>query len=437
LSARARELVASINGRAVGVLRERANLWSFEYELDWIDADNGYDLAPSLPRKLRSVHDGATERPVQWFFDNLLPEEQARDALSREAKIESADSFGLLSYYGRESAGAITLMPPGEGQPKPDYLPLSDAELHKRIRNRAKQPLAASAPKKMSNAGAQDKLAVVVRDGKLFHPVGSAPSTHLLKPDLIDRENWPNTVANEYFVMRLAAELGVSVPRVDIRFVPDPIYLIERFDRTTTEQGVQRLHIVDACQLLGVDRTFKYQNADVQTLTTCLSLCNNPAQSRQQILAWTLFNLLVGNADAHLKNISFHVGPHGITIAPFYDLVSTESYRAGAESDPRWPNRELTMRIGDVGTFAAVDRNAFEQFAGALGVTRRAADRLMSDFAERIEIAASALYKEFEQLTIPDEMRAGQLMTLRTIRKIIIQEMAAKFRLGKPMKKGR
>ena len=44
--------------------------------------------------------DGATQRPVQWDFDNLLPEEGQRSLLAADATIDTADAFGLLAYSG-------------------------------------------------------------------------------------------------------------------------------------------------------------------------------------------------------------------------------------------------------------------------------------------------------------------------------------------------
>lgn len=109
-----RELLASINGVEVGRLRDQANLWSFQYSSEWLASRDAFDLAPSLPRQKDAIVDGATDRPVQWFFDNLLPEEQAREVLAKEAKVANSDAFGLLAYYGKESAGAITLLAPQE-----------------------------------------------------------------------------------------------------------------------------------------------------------------------------------------------------------------------------------------------------------------------------------------------------------------------------------
>lgn len=420
-----RELVATINGRPVGRLLEQANLWSFEYADEWIES--GFDLSPHLRRAAGRIDDGASERPVQWFFDNLLPEEQARELLAKDAKLPGADAFALLAHYGRESAGAITLRAPGDAVGRSGFEPLTDADLSERIARLPQQGLAAGAPKEMSNAGAQHKLSVCLREGALYLPMGETPSTHLLKPDHLDRDEYPHSVANEYFVMRLAARMGLPVPSVHIRFVPQAVYLIDRFDRVTSGDEVTRLHIIDACQLLNIDRTFKYRQATADTLVKIIGYCTNRARARQDLAAWVLFNALTGNGDAHLKNLSFHVDTKGVQLAPFYDLVSTESYRAAAGNEPRWPHRDLSTLMGQAQTFEQVSLEQFLAFADALGATRTAAKRLVSQFASGIEAAAKQLYDEFEALAVPADARAGQLHVLRGIREVVIREMVAKL----------
>ena len=416
MNAAMRELIASINGVEVGRLRDHANIWSFEYAPDWIASRDAFDLAPNLPRQQGRIVDGASERPVQWFFDNLLPEEQVREVFAKEAKLAATDAFGLLEYYGRESAGAITLLAADDAATSESgYRPLTNATLHERIAKLPRQSLAADAPKRMSNAGAQHKLAICIRDGELFEPLGSTPSTHLLKPDHVDKESWPSSVANEYFVMQLAARLGLQVPPVQIRYVPDPVYIIERFDRQARGEETHRLHIIDACQALGLDRTFKYQQATVENLRRCIDLCTNRARARQSLLEWVLFNILTGNGDAHLKNLSFRVHPDGLELAPFYDLVSTESYHAEPESRPRWPQCDLSIQIGDARLFADVTRQRFAVFADQLGANPRAVGRLLEEFVTTIEPASE---------NVPQAIvRADQLRVLRTIRHVVIRDM--------------
>jgi serine/threonine-protein kinase HipA len=60
----------------------------------------------------------------------------------------------------------------------------------------------------------------------------------------------------------------------------------------------------------------------------------------RDVLNWVLFQLLIGNSDAHGKNISFFVAPQGIDLAPAYDLVCLDMY--ADEYD-----RDLSMAIGD------------------------------------------------------------------------------------------
>src|SRR3546814_6367185 len=191
--------------------------------------------------------------------------------MATDAGIRAADAFGLLSYYGSESAGSLTLLPPGTSTAPGRTVALSDAELSARIRALPQHSLAAGAQKCMSLAGAQPKLAVILRDGQLLQPVGSEPSTHILKPDHPDPD-YPHSAVNEWFVMRLARRMGLAVPDVSRRYVPEPLYLIERFDRSLGPAGVQRLPAIDACQLLQLDRQFKYQPGSTQVLANIANL---------------------------------------------------------------------------------------------------------------------------------------------------------------------
>jgi serine/threonine-protein kinase HipA len=118
---------------------------------------------------------------VQWYFDNLLPEENLREAISKEADIRGDDAFALLEYLGAESAGSLVLLPPDRTETGRGGLQaLSDNQLCERIRNLSRATLSSGAPKRMSAAGAQNKLLVVYKDNELYEPVGSEPSLPIL-----------------------------------------------------------------------------------------------------------------------------------------------------------------------------------------------------------------------------------------------------------------
>src|SRR5690606_35843334 len=103
------------------------------------------------------------------------------------------------------------------------------------------------------------------------------------------------------------------------RYVPEPVYLIQRFDRQRSANGWHRIHSIDACQLLGLDKTYKYLASSVERLAELADRCLVPVVARRTLFQWLAFNALVGNTDAHLKNISFLVRPEGVQLAPFFD----------------------------------------------------------------------------------------------------------------------
>lgn len=427
---RDRSLTVWIAQRRVGLLVEDAGLWRFDYDPAWLQADDGFDLSPALARAQGSIVDGASQRPVQWFFDNLLPEEAARTLLAREARVSGEDAFALLAHYGAESAGALTMLVEGEAPTTGGLRPLDNATLHDRITRLPHASLAADAPKRMSLAGAQHKLAVVVRDGQLFEPVGNTPSTHILKPDHRDTGEYPHSVANEWFVMRLAARVGLHVPAIELRQVPDPVYLIERFDRDTTDGVVRRRHAIDACQLLGLDRLFKYRAADMSALTRIVGACRSRALTRQALYRWLVFNLLVGNHDAHLKNLSFLVDSNGIALAPHYDLLCTVLYGSG--DDPvRWSDAGLPVVLEGIESYRQLSRADLLAAGQSLGLGRDAAARMLDVQLQQLPAAAEQLYAELEYAAnagAPGALHAGELRLLRQIRHMVIADMSARLR---------
>lgn len=410
-----RQLRVWLNDRPVGLLREQDNLWQFAYEPSWLAATDSFDLAPQLPRASSEIHDGASLRPVQWFFDNLLPEEQARSLLAQDARVDQADAFALLAYYGAESAGALTLLAPERTMPAGGLQALPREELARRIDNLPRVSLGQAAPKRMSLAGAQHKLALILRDGELYEPQGQEPSTHILKPDHPEREHYPHSAANEWFVMRLAAAVKLPVPDVELLQVPHSVYLVQRFDRQVSDGRLQRRHVLDACQLLSLDRSYKYRMATLETLQRLVELCRSKALSRQILLRWALFNALLGNNDAHLKNLSFFVGARGVELAPHYDLLSTSVYTR----DNGWGSAALSWRMGDARRFAELRRADVLAFGEVLGLPASVTTRQLDSLRSKLPEAADQLL----DVALQQGLSAGEMRLLRQIRHGVMADM--------------
>jgi len=433
-----------INDQRVGQLAEQNNLWSFKYAQDWVNLPESFDLSPALSRMQLLHQDGATNRPVQWYFDNLLPEENMRTILAGEAKLPSEDAFGLLAYFGRESAGSLVLLMPEDlTLQEQGLVPLSFPELSERIVNLPHASISQNAPKKMSLAGAQHKLLIVLQGEALFEPLANTPSTHILKPNHQDPA-YSASVMNEYFTMKLARAAGLDVPNVYRLYVPQPVYVVERFDRVVSElEPIRRLHIIDSCQLLNKSREFKYYGANLSALALAINQCRNKAVARLAIYRWLVFNLLVGNGDNHLKNLSFLVNASGVNIAKAYDLLSIAVYdtRTFAHEKAAWPNTALALPIGNTTTFSAVTREEVLGAGIALGLSRKTAERELDrqlvsllPEADRLIAEVENGFKKFE-LEYSDEPSvattlASERQVLRAIRYVILADMVVQLKSG-------
>lgn len=430
-----RRLNVWVNGALVGAIREHNGLWAFAYTPQWLESPDRFALCPTLPLRAEEHIDLATSRPVQWFFDNLLPEEGQRRLLANASGASVEDAFALLAFYGAESAGSLTLLPP-EGSPAPGgeaFLP-TDA-LAERIARMPQIPLAHDAPKKMSLAGAQHKIAVIYRDGELYEPLGSTPSTHILKPDH-PSEDWAHSVINEWFVMRLAGRVGLPVPEVLRLYVPQPVYLVKRFDREQQAQQWARRHCLDACQVLGLAREFKYSAGSIARLAELAELSSPAALARLSLFEWLVFNVLTGNEDAHLKNLSYLVFGGRNQLAPFYDLVCTAVYGTRAFGKESWPQQaNLAWPVMGVEHLERMNQGLLIEAGVALGIRPATAKQRLQNLLARVEEQAGRLLVETEQenadlLRDSPELApvlAGEMRLLRAIVSIVIAEMVKRL----------
>ncbi|HRL95225.1 MAG: HipA domain-containing protein [Pseudomonas sp.] len=433
-----RSLNVWINQAQVGVLRESNGLWAFCYSKQWLAAPLAHPLCPLLPLQAEEHFDGATTRPVQWYFDNLLPEEGQRHLIAKAAGAAIEDAFALLQHFGAESAGSLTLLPPGQEPEHGSMQVLPNTELSKRILAMPKIPLAEQAAKKMSLAGAQHKVAIIYKDDQLFEPTGSEPSTHILKPDHPE-DAWPHTVINEWFVMKLAERVGLPVPRVQRLYIPEPIYLIERFDRVQREHGWERLHCIDACQLHGLSREFKYSAGSIERIADLANQCRPAALARLRLFQWLIFNVLLGNEDAHLKNLSFLMSAKNVHLSPFYDLLCTAVYGTRAYDLDQWPQQaEMAWPINGTQRLVDITAPLLVSAGETMGIKAATARENIRKLVGSVRIEAPKLLDEViqqneELLHDRPELGAtlgGEVRLLRGINAIVISEMTAQLDRG-------
>jgi serine/threonine-protein kinase HipA len=361
-----RLLVVWWEGAFVGHLMQDADGdIAFTYAPAWLNSGRARPLSRSLPLRPEPFD----RRECRPFFSGLLPEADQRTGAAGALGVSPANDFALLDRLGGDVAGALMLLPEGEAPPTPARQapsePLSSDALAAILDALPRQPLmAGQAGLRLSLAGAQAKLPVVLVNGDPALPTPGAATTHIIKPEIV---RFGGSVANEAWCMTLAAKVGLDVARAEARTVNGhPYLLVTRYDRSRAPDGhVLRVHQEDACQALGVAPERKYAAeggpgfGDLFALTR--AYVRRPAMDVLKLVDTAIFNLIIGNADAHGKNFSFLLDDAGPRLAPLYDLLSTI----------HWPalSSRLAMRIGQCGTLEDLAVANWARFAERIGVT--------------------------------------------------------------------
>lgn len=340
------ELLVKLNNLPIGTIsiKGKDEIYSFTYTKEW--EQSGYEISPHLSFG-KSISSGVIKR----FLENLLPEGKGLDDLTSFMHISKNNIFGLIQAMGFETSGALSF-----GQVEKDmtpiFRPITEKELTKRIDEiESKSIIIWDKKQRLSLAGVQEKLPILLKNGKIGLAEGGLSSTHILKFQTKRNEN---IVINEYFCMSLAKEAGLMVAPVSLqRYGIHPVLMVERFDRVVDKDRVKRLHIIDGCQMLDLPSSYKYERnfgssrdvADIREgasfskLFDITNFCEVPATAKLQLLDWSIYTLIIGNADAHGKNISFFISKSGISVAPYYDMLSIIMHEG--------VDHELAMSYGD------------------------------------------------------------------------------------------
>lgn len=304
----------------------------FSYLSSWLEDPDAMAISCSLPLEKKTF----AQKECRAFFSGILPEANQRELIAKNLGISANNDFSLLEKIGGECAGAITFMPSGKtlALNNENHHWLSEHELANKLRELHKRPLlAGDTGVRLSLAGVQDKIAVYVKKNKIAIPLNDSPSTHIIKPA---NETFDGVIFNEAFCLELGRKIGLNTVNAELKKVEDIDYLlIERYDRLKTNnasnlQQIIRLHQEDFCQALGIVPKNKYQNEGGPSLKQCFNLIRAastvPVVDLNRLLDIVIFNVLIGNCDAHGKNFSL-LYRNNIELSPFYDLVSTIVYK--------------------------------------------------------------------------------------------------------------
>jgi serine/threonine-protein kinase HipA len=362
-----------LNGALVGHFTdEGGGLINFCYDPGWraaAIAGRAHQISVSLPMSAEGPLDATA------YVAGLLPDSvRHRDLLADQLGIsEDPSDFAFLSKLGRDSAGALVILPEGEGlargaAPAVDWL--DEARLADHLRGLPRRPLLIDDEEGivLSLAGVNDKAAVVVKGGRIGLPRHGLPSTHIIKVDIPGLED---SIITEHFCLSLARAVGLRTPRSEIHQAEDQTFmLMSRYDRSVVDGRVLRVHQEDFCQALGVMPGRKYQRhggpgwADGFRL---MAVTRNAAASRNTLLRMAAFQFLTGNPDAHAKNYSllYRGGDGVLELAPIYDLNNAAAFRRYFKT----AKPIMAMRVGAKDNRDEVGPEDWDAFARECGLS--------------------------------------------------------------------
>lgn len=393
------------NDLPMGWFGHEAGQYFFQYDADWLGAEHAYVLAPQFGLR-PEPHLG---EPVKTFFANLLPEGAALEEILSAMHMRNASTFEIIGQLGEELPGVLSVraegnVPTGRQQ----YSPLTKEALSQRIKDRDQQKplLTSNDHTSMSLPGAQDKLGLRydARRGLLYDSVGGTPTTHIAKPDTRLVKFQPSAM-NEYLCMRLAAAIKLPVPPVHLIQVPETVYIVQRYDRIVSGDTVKCLHQVDGCQLMGLGQDWKYERQGLVSLKRIVEALRGlqlPARDLLNFQRWVMFNYLIGNSDAHAKNVSVLIDETGYALAPFYDLLCVQVYG----------DDKLALYIGDDDRYDSVGAHSWEAFCEDCGfgykptltLFRRMAQDVRKNWASVVDQTSGAVALTEPELKLMRDM---------------------------------
>ncbi len=373
----------------------------FSYSPEYLLQADAMPISQNLPLQEKPFSPQAT----RCFFDGLLPEGFSRRTVAGLLHVEESDYPAILRGLGNECLGAVRLYTTDSKTTECSYKKLSETEVAQLAQEGAFKAAEIVADTHLSLTGASGKVGLYYdeNDKNFYLPLGSAPSTHIVKQSHVRLDN---IVVNEQLCLLTAKKLGIQIPE---SFIICPslserehvLFVTKRYDRlfNTNPEKVNghsvplRLHQETFAQALGIPSECKYENNGDNYLEKCFNLIKNVSSDPlpDMIALWKIiiFDYLIGNTDNHIKNISLLYSPdlRSKRLAPAYDIVSTIVYDT--------TSRNMGIAINNKLALKEITRSDFEMQAEKAGLGRK---RAMQIFDEMKSAITQALENTAEEL---------------------------------------
>jgi serine/threonine-protein kinase HipA len=255
---------------------------------------------------------------------------------------------------------------------------------------------------RVSLSGVQPKAGLIIKGNQLVRPSEQERSRYILKPApssyaLLERKDCP---ANEHLSMQLASQVyHIETAPNALCFFNDgeQAYITRRFDVAPDGSKYQQ---EDFASLAGLTKAhggsdYKYSNLSYEECAEIIGKYTTaPSVEILKFFRMVVFNYLILNDDAHLKNFSLiNRGDGEYHLSPAYDLINTSLhlYEPRIFALDKGLFRE-GMHLTDTRT---VTRTDFEEFGRRIGLATRLVKRELDNFAIEQPLAKELINRSF------------------------------------------
>ncbi|MDD5362238.1 MAG: HipA domain-containing protein [Ignavibacteria bacterium] len=249
---------------------------------------------------------------------------------------------------------------------------------------------------RISISGVQPKHSIKISNSNL--ELTEKGGEYIIKPHPNSIMNFADQVpANEHLTMQIASQIfGINAAHNALVFFKDskePCYLTKRFDRYDDGKKIQ---IEDFAQIAGKTEEndgieYKYNLSYEEMAEILKAVCRPYPVEVEKYFKVIIFNYLVSNGDAHMKNFSLikDISFNDYVFSPAYDLLNTRIHY------PK--DAEIALNLfKDFYETESYKINAhflyedFYQFGMKIGIKKNRVEKFLSDIVSR--------YSEIEYL---------------------------------------
>ena len=334
-----RSLLVFMNGEDVGkLISSPTGVLTFTYSDSWLNSKNKRSISLSLPL---TAH-GVSGYLVDNFFDNLLPDNvNIKNRIQARFGSVSNGCFDLLWHIGKDCVGALQFLREGGTQgsvKKIEAEPVTDSSISEIVQNYQTMPLGMGRDDddfRISIAGAQEKTALLWHNNQWCKPIGTTPTTHIIKlPIGVTRKlDLSESVENEWLCHLILKAYGLDVANTSMHvFDETKTLVVERFDRrlSSDKSWIIRLPQEDMCQAIGVPAQLKYEQdggPGIQKILRLLRGSENNEQDQYVFMKTQFLFWILAAIDGHAKNFSVFLLPEDrYKLTPLYDVMSAHPY---------------------------------------------------------------------------------------------------------------